>query len=75
MRNGNSGRGISQSDGESRILSECGSTTATEERWLPVVGYEGRYEVSDLGRVRSLIGGVRLLRELDNGAGYKQFSL
>ncbi len=22
------------------------------ERWLPVVGYEGRYEVSDLGRVR-----------------------
>jgi NUMOD4 motif-containing protein/HNH endonuclease len=26
----------------------------TTERWLPVVGYEGRYEVSDLGRVRSL---------------------
>lgn len=24
------------------------------ERWLSVVGYEGRYEVSDLGRVRSL---------------------
>lgn len=24
------------------------------ERWLPVVGYEGLYEVSDLGRVRSL---------------------
>lgn len=24
------------------------------ERWLPVVGYEGRYEVSNLGRVRSL---------------------
>lgn len=23
------------------------------ERWLPVVGYEGSYEVSDLGRVRS----------------------
>lgn len=23
------------------------------ERWLPVVGYEDRYEVSDLGRVRS----------------------
>lgn len=23
------------------------------ERWLPVVGYEGLYEVSDLGRVRS----------------------
>lgn len=26
----------------------------TAERWLPVVGYEGFYEVSDLGRVRSL---------------------
>lgn len=24
------------------------------ERWLPVIGYEGLYEVSDLGRVRSL---------------------
>lgn len=23
------------------------------EKWLPVVGHEGRYEVSDLGRVRS----------------------
>lgn len=26
----------------------------SEERWLSVVGYEGRYEVSNLGRVRSL---------------------
>lgn len=26
----------------------------TSERWLPVVGYEGRYEVSDQGRVRSV---------------------
>lgn len=24
------------------------------ERWMPVVGYEGHYEVSDQGRVRSL---------------------
>ena len=24
------------------------------ERWLPIAGYEGSYEVSDLGRVRSL---------------------
>lgn len=28
---------------------ECGAET-----WMPVVGYEGLYEVSDLGRVRSL---------------------
>lgn len=26
----------------------------TNERWLPVVGWEGRYEVSDLGRIKSL---------------------
>lgn len=25
-----------------------------EEKWKPVVGYEGLYEVSSLGRVRSL---------------------
>lgn len=25
-----------------------------EERWLPIAGYEGIYEVSDAGRVRSL---------------------
>ncbi|MFV8232317.1 NUMOD4 motif-containing HNH endonuclease [Mycolicibacterium fortuitum] len=27
---------------------------ATQEQWRPVVGYEGAYEVSDQGRVRSL---------------------
>jgi hypothetical protein len=26
----------------------------TQEEWLPVVGHEGKYEVSSLGRVRSL---------------------
>ena len=26
----------------------------TEEQWLPIAGYEGLYEVSDQGRVRSL---------------------
>lgn len=26
----------------------------SEERWLPIPGYEGYYEVSDLGRVRSV---------------------
>src|SRR5512139_4065704 len=29
------------------------------ERWLPVPGYEGAYEVSDRGRMRSLAGGRR----------------
>ena len=29
-------------------------TAADNEVWLPILGYEGRYEVSSLGRVRSL---------------------
>jgi hypothetical protein len=24
------------------------------ERWLPIIGYEGHYEISDMGRVRSV---------------------
>ena len=28
---------------------------SSNEVWLPVVGYDGRYEVSNLGRVRSLM--------------------
>ena len=31
-----------------------------DERWLPVVGYENLYEVSDRGRVRSLIRKTRI---------------
>lgn len=29
-------------------------TTSEPERWLPVVGWEGLYEVSDLGRIRTV---------------------
>jgi len=32
------------------------------ELWKSVVGFEGAYEVSDLGRVRSLLRGGRVLR-------------
>lgn len=35
------------------------SATAPE-RWLPITGYQGLYEVSDLGRVRSLDRDVRI---------------
>jgi hypothetical protein len=37
------------------------------EQWLPVVGYRGRYEVSDYGRVRSVVRvvGGRLLPQQD----------
>ena len=33
------------------------------ERWLPVVGYEGFYEVSDSGRVRSMSREMRGMNE------------
>lgn len=59
------------------------------ETWVPIKGYEGLYEVSDLGRVYSLgrtIRGVRQGTECDitykpkilkahNHGGYKQVSL
>lgn len=40
------------------------------ERWLPVIGFEGLYEVSDLGRVRSLKRSGRILRPGVNSSGY-----
>jgi hypothetical protein len=39
------------------------------ERWLPVVGFERYYEVSDLGRVRSLRRGI-LKPSYSNSGGY-----
>lgn len=47
----------------------------TTERWLPVVGYEGRYEVSDLGRVRSLLRGCHFLAPHTKDRGHLQVTL
>lgn len=58
----------------------------TPERWLPVVGYEGIYEVSDLGQVRSLDRVIsrrnspyvlrgRVLRPAVNRRGYLHLNL
>lgn len=57
-----------------------------KEEWRPVVGYEGRYMVSNFGRVKSLIcsHGIRkkdkflyqmVYRKNSAGAGYKLVSL
>lgn len=58
-----------------------------EEIWLPVEGYEGYYEISNLGNVRSLnllvnckAGSLRkrygrLLKTKENGMGYAVVSL
>lgn len=40
---------------------------ATQEQWRPVVGFEGLYEVSNIGRVRSLD------RQIGNGARGTRF--
>lgn len=61
---------------------------ATQETWLPVVGYEGRYEVSSHGRIKSLArrdigngrGGYRdwpevIRRQFDHKLGYKMVRL
>ena len=46
------------------------------EIWKPVVGYEGRYEVSNAGRVKSLYKGrVRILRACLSGGGYPSVDL
>lgn len=61
---------------------------AIRENWLPVVGYEHFYEVSDLGRVAAVSHSVRtstgkgwrhvnggLLKPSNNGLGYLQVGL
>ncbi len=49
------------------------------ERWLPVVGWEGLYEVSDLGRVRCLprkwVPQTRLLKTVHSPGKYPQVGL
>lgn len=51
-----------------------------QETWKTIQGYEGLYEVSDLGRVRSLVDKNGRSRELilkpgNNGKGYLQVNL
>ena len=45
------------------------------EHWLPVVDYEGLYEVSDLGRVRSCRTGKQLKPQKNSRTGYLVFFL
>ena len=46
----------------------------TSETFLSVPGYEGLYEVSDKGNVKSLRSG-KLLKQSNNKDGYKMVSL
>lgn len=52
----------------------------TSERWLPVVGYEGLYEVSDLGRIRRSSPGRKtrvglVLKQRVGTTGYLEVAL
>ena len=47
-----------------------------EEIWCPIKGYEGLYEVSDQGRVKSIgYGDDRILRPGREGCGYLQVGI
>lgn len=50
---------------------------ATAERWLAIPGYEGAYEVSDQGRVRSYLRSAtpRLIKTTPDPVGRAAFSL
>ena len=46
------------------------------EHWKPIAGYEGLYEVSDLGRVKSLkYGKDKILKPGKDGWGYLKINL
>src|ERR1700761_8323510 len=47
-----------------KLQNEIDTLQEREELWLPVVGFEGLYEVSNNGRVRSL---KRILEVIRNG--------
>lgn len=51
------------------------SDNKAEETWKPVVGHEGKYEVSDHGRVRSLGNRARILKPFAHSAGYPTVAL
>lgn len=50
--------------------------TGCKEVWKPIEGYEGLYEVSNMGRVKSLkCGGVRILKPGFDNHGYLKVGL
>jgi len=52
----------------------AGVSLPSTEQWRPIPGYEGRYEASDRGRIRSLprprVPRIRILRTPVDSAGY-----
>lgn len=63
--------------GSEPAMTQFATPVDASERWLPVVGWEGLYEISDCGRVRSLprrtVSGVRGGQMLKLTAGKKGY--
>lgn len=56
--------------------NEFTETELAQEQWRDVDGYDGMYQVSDLGRVRSRYSGEwKVLKPRNNGTGYLLVSL
>lgn len=58
---------------ENKQIVKSNKFVAGEEFWADVVGYEGRYLVSDKGRIWSVIN-KKIMKQFDN-KGYKVISL
>ena len=57
-------------------MKEFTDTELANEQWRDIEGYDGMYQVSDLGRVRSRYSGEwRVLKPRNNGTGYLLVSL
>lgn len=57
-------------------MKEFTDAELANEQWRDIEGYDGMYQVSDLGRVRSLkFGKVRVLRPGKHRQGYLQVAL
>jgi len=63
----------SKMDFISQIIDEV-VESVVEEEWRPIVGYDGKYEVSDLGRVKGLKRG-KILKPSPDKYGYLQVNL
>lgn len=45
------------------------------EEWRPIAGFEGLYEVSNIGRVRSLTRYKKVIKPIITNSGYYQYQL
>lgn len=57
-------------------MEEFSKEELKNEKWKDIFGYDGMYQVSDLGRVRSKkYGDWRVMKAYDTGGGYLQVQL